>query len=790
VHILCKRKVGSDMVNPSLYMYIDSLLIGSALSLIAIGFLIFFKRFIQENSFIYQISIATIVASIVVIGDMAILNPSFLFVREFMLFLLTFITSYVMMFAIKIDYEHIGLVMLPSIIIGIGIVLIHGIVPIMSLFNEGINLNIMLLLSTVSFAILWSFVAIRFIIQVAYSNLKRFHWIIIGSICLGISFISIRYSILISTNIYNLQHDQLSQSLDLSILPFTLIVFSVLTIELVISIMSEKLRNRQQKMYETLLDNSAVAIIVTDNEGFVLNANKTIFKMTGYKDRELIGQSFFEYLYANVEGKERLAEEFYGLTEKDLEVTFNKKNYNKIELNVSFVPIKERNIVTGWYIILKDISEQIQMKKSVDFLTENDLLTGLSNMHTFKKYLQQKIDYKEKMAVLMIDIDRFKRINETKGHQIGDSLLKRISRRLSTCLGDEFFIARTGGDEYSVIIHNYESLTELKKISYKLISAISKPYNIKNEDIFLTSSIGITLFPEDGDSVQQLLKHASTALLRAKEEEERISFYSNEHSAIHDNRFELETELRKANIQKEFKLFYQPQLDLKTGKISGVEALLRWYHPEKGVISPDVFIPIAEEIGLIRKLGEWVIFQACKQNKKWQDDGFPKIRMSINLSMAQFYDKRFIQKLKMILNKTQLDPKYLDIEITESMTMKDLPYSIQKFKKLKSLGVLLSIDDFGKGYSSFHHLKVIPIDRIKIDKSFIKDIEENSDGKAIIGSILSLSKQLRLTSVAEGVENNQQEQILLKLNCNEIQGYYYSPPLQSNEMKRFLSVYR
>jgi diguanylate cyclase (GGDEF)-like protein/PAS domain S-box-containing protein len=774
------------MKNPSILLYIDALFIGAAASLFLIGYLLHLKQNnLGKNNYLTYGT--AVVVSIFVLAY-SFLNSEIPYQPGELLLVavISFIMLLTIFFSTQKEYANIAYVIFPAFIIGSGFVIAFGTQAFYSILNGNGEIKLLLLLSTYLFSILTMFVGIRFFLQISQSELKQVHWVIIGSCALGFSITSLRFSVLASVDVTSPFQSQVASD-DLSIMPFTLMIFCIIVMELVISIVSENTRNLNRKMFDALLNNQAIAILTTDNEGIILHANQTTFKITGYKPIELKGLSFADYVVKNSKESRKIVSFSKLVTSDDTHFSINKKNKSHIDLQFHYIPLKKKNQVIGWYIIIKDITAHKKMEEDMNYLIDHDILTGLSNRKAFQEQIYNKVNAQEQFTVFVLGIDRFKRVNEMKGHIIGDALLKQISERLLSLTRKEDRLSRVGGDEYAFLLNHSNQLLA-KKYAAKIIEAMKKPFIIAGEEYFLTCSVGISIYPENGSSAETLLKHAASALERAKDERIEVCVYSDVLSIKKENRYQIENDLRKVKFSKEFKVYYQPQMDLRTGKISGVEALIRWQHPVKGLIPPDKFIPIAEEMGMIKKIGEWVLYEACKQNKRWQKEGLPKLRVSVNLAMEQFYDENFINKLKYILKKTELDPKYLDLEITESMALKDLSYSLNTFNQIKKLGVQLSIDDFGKGYSSFHHLKVIPIDRIKIDKSFVKDVPDNKEAKVIIRSILTLAKNLKLTSVAEGVENITQENILRELNCNELQGYFYSPPIQAKELRRILTV--
>jgi diguanylate cyclase (GGDEF)-like protein len=388
--------------------------------------------------------------------------------------------------------------------------------------------------------------------------------------------------------------------------------------------------------------------------------------------------------------------------------------------------------------------------------------------------------------VLFLDLDRFKKINETLGHDIGDKLLLEVAKRLEKCVRKSDTVARLGGDEFSVILDDLQDTKFVAVVARKILNTLSKPIFIEDYELYATSSIGISLFPDDSEDVDGLMRCADTAMYRAKEAgKNNYQYYT---ADMNTRAFEfllLESGLRKALDNDELVVFYQPVIDLSTSKLIGMEALLRWQHPEKGMISPGDFIPLAEETGLIEPIGDWVLRAACEQNKQWQDDGYPAVKVSVNMSARQFSKKNLVENISNILEETGLKPEYLGIEITESVIMQDVKSTISKLQKLHKMGISLAIDDFGTGYSSLSYLKLFPINDLKIDRSFVFNITTDSTDAAIAASVIVLAHSMNLNVVAEGVETKEQLEVLRKQGCDYVQGFLFSRPLSAKEFVPF-----
>jgi diguanylate cyclase (GGDEF)-like protein len=391
---------------------------------------------------------------------------------------------------------------------------------------------------------------------------------------------------------------------------------------------------------------------------------------------------------------------------------------------------------------------------------------------------------------LFLDADRFKTINDTLGHDAGDDLLKQIATRLTACLRAGDTVSRLAGDEFAVVLPSVENAIDTRHLAQRLLDCFVEPFRLKEQRIYITASIGVTLYPGDATTVEGLLKNADTAMYRAKDAgRNNYQFYSTDMHTHAVERLKLENALRGATERGELVLHYQPLVDLKSGQIEGMEALLRWNHPELGLVPPLEFIPLAEETGLIIPIGEWVLRSACAQTRAWQAAGLPPLRLSVNLSARQF-QKDLVGMVASVLEETGLEPKYLELELTESVVMKNPEAAVATLDALDRMGVRLSIDDFGTGYSSLSYLKRFPIDTLKVDRSFVRDIPGDADDMLITTGIIGLAHSLGIQVVAEGVETSAQLSFLRAQNCDAMQGYYFSKPLPAPAFAQLLSERR
>ena len=412
----------------------------------------------------------------------------------------------------------------------------------------------------------------------------------------------------------------------------------------------------------------------------------------------------------------------------------------------------------------------------------HDQLTGLANRLLFNERLSLALanahQNAEMLAVIFLDLDRFKNVNDTLGHPVGDLLLQGVSRRLTNCLRVGDSIARWGGDEFTVLLYNINSHEEATLICQKIIQSLSSPFDLDGLELYTKASLGIALAPYDGEDAETLLKNADAAMYKAKQRgRNNYQFYTRAIGSKVSEELNLENQLYKALKKSEFVLHYQPQINLNTGKIVGMEALVRWQHPERGLIFPDRFIPLAEETGFICQIDEWVMRAACLQNREWQLLGLPPMRIAVNLSCRQFLQPNTVQTIAEILSETELNPEYLEIEITETIAMTDVNFTVSVLQQLQEMGIHISLDDFGTGYSSLWSLKNLPLNNLKIDKSFVADLQEGSSGATIVKVAIALGQGLNLQVIAEGVETAEQLAFLQSLHCEIGQGYFFSKPI-------------
>ncbi|SJZ89105.1 sensor domain-containing protein [Selenihalanaerobacter shriftii] len=441
--------------------------------------------------------------------------------------------------------------------------------------------------------------------------------------------------------------------------------------------------------------------------------------------------------------------------------------------------------------IMVDITKRKQMEEKITHMAYHDSLTNLPNRNLLNeelnKLLKEAKNNQEKLAIIFLDLDRFKLVNDTIGHDAGDLVLKKAAKRLIECTREDDIVSRFGGDEFVIIMKEIER-KQVKKVVNRIIREFSKPLNINEYEIIITPSIGISVYPEDGNNVDELIRYADIAMYSNKNEKKvDYKFYDSNLNVILLQKAKIENRLRNAIENNELRLHYQPQVNLNTGEVIGVEALIRWQNSELGHVSPGEFIPIAEESGLIKPIGKWVLQTACKQNKAWQDAGLPPMNMSVNVSRSQLFNKGFLNTVNQVIERTQLDPKYLELEITES-SRNDIEELISMLKQLKEIGFKIALDDFGTGYSSLSILDDIPLDNLKIDRSFIQDISKDKNKTALVKNIINIGNDLNLNIIAEGIETTEQHNFLKQNNCNIGQGYLFERPVSGEKIEQLLNV--
>jgi diguanylate cyclase (GGDEF)-like protein len=452
------------------------------------------------------------------------------------------------------------------------------------------------------------------------------------------------------------------------------------------------------------------------------------------------------------------------------------------ELHIAPVRDLTGAATTHFVSVINDISDRINYQKALEHQANHDSLTGLANRNLLNDRIEQAIAWAKRnglvMGVMLLDLDHFKLVNDGSGHLVGDALLKEVAKRLSACVRETDTVARLGGDEFVIVLTDLPNPDDVGQVAEKIQSALSRPVELVGREVFITASIGVSLYPRDGDHGEILLRYADIAMYRVKEHgRNSVRQFVPEMGSSAISRLDMEGAMRRALERGEFLLHYQPKIDLASRRIVGVEALVRWQHPQIGLVHPIEFIRLAEETGLILPLGEWVLAEACRQQVAWRAMGLPPLKIAVNMSARQFRQDDLAQRVAAVFSQTGADTSHVILELTESMVMHDVDSALATLRALKGLGLSLSLDDFGTGYSSLSYLRRFPIDELKIDRSFISDIYTNTDDAAIAGAIVAMARSLALLVVAEGVETLDQAETLAHMGCDQVQGFYFSRPL-------------
>ncbi len=559
-----------------------------------------------------------------------------------------------------------------------------------------------------------------------------------------------------------------------------------------------KTPQQDQKLAAAVFDCALDGIFITDTNGKILAANASASRITGYPNNELLGQNprILKSDYHNEQFYQSLWQSVHENNQWQGEIWNKRKNGQIYPQWLSISPIKNnQGEVLNYIGLFIDISKQKEAEKRLIHQANHDKLTGLPNRDLFLDRLNVAIlqarRRHQKIAILFIDLDHFKFINDTFGHSQGDTVIQKVASRLKTSLRENDTLARMGGDEFTVILQDFDAPHDVELTANRIFSCLDKPFYFNDKEVYISSSIGVSLFPEDGLSAEILMKRADAAMYSAKNNgRKQLHFFHSGLEGYSSQRLEMERLLRRALEHNEFLIHYQPQFDLNSGQLVGAEALLRWQQPGSGLIPPDQFIPLAEENGMILPIGEWVLKEVCEQACRWQQAGWSHFRLAANLSARQFSQTGLSAIIRAILNDSGLDPRYLELELTETAAMQHVDAALQTLTTLKQTGISLSIDDFGTGYSSLNYLKQFPIDRLKIDRSFIADITHSSNDAAIVVATISLANCMGLKVIAEGVETEEQLHFLKLHGCHEAQGFLLGRPVPADEFGTHLSKAR
>ncbi len=553
-----------------------------------------------------------------------------------------------------------------------------------------------------------------------------------------------------------------------------------------------------EQRYKSLFDHNPDLIYSMDLTGMITSVNASLTRMLGYRQPEVLKTTAITYV--SEEDKLKVSNCF-NLTIHGQTQCFTAKLYHKkghaLEFCITNLPIIVNGEVVGVYGIGKNVTKQKEAEEKIVHLAFHDLLTGLPNRMLFEQHLEnclrKTMENGEKAAVVFIDLDQFKMINESLGHQAGDHFLKYAAKQLKKRIGRQCMLSRYAGDEFMVVINELSGVEEAGRVSEKLSETLAVPLIYNDQEFVLTASMGISIYPDDGLTPDVLIKNAGIALHRAKAKGRgEREFFKGEMNEFTIERLAMESFLRNAIPKGELSLYFQPQISLDDGKVIALEALVRWNHPRLGIVSPGNFIPLAEETGLIGNIGRWVLNEACQQLKKWHETMNSEISISVNVSGRQFQKLDFVYEVKEALQRSKIDPRFLHLELTESMMVENVQYGINIMKELKELGIKISIDDFGTGYSSLSYLKDFPIDILKIDQSFIRNLtksDHSSTDAAIVRAIITICKGLSVTALAEGVETKQQLLVLKDYGCDHVQGFFIGKPVCAAEIEELFHTY-
>jgi diguanylate cyclase (GGDEF)-like protein/PAS domain S-box-containing protein len=541
------------------------------------------------------------------------------------------------------------------------------------------------------------------------------------------------------------------------------------------------------------------AVVCTDISGNITFLNLVAEKMTGWTWKEATGLPMAEvFKIIDATSRENTPNPMERAMEQNRTVHLPvncilvRRDGFEIPIEDSVAPIHNREgQPTGAVIVFRDVSAARAMVVQMTHSAEHDFLTGLPNRMLLNDRANQAIvlasRHSKKVAVLFLDLDGFKHINDSLGHTIGDKLLQSIAKRLVNCVRTSDTVSRQGGDEFVVLLSEMEQSEDAAISALRILQAVAEAHTIDQHDLHVTTSIGVSVFPDDGKDAETLIKNADTAMYQAKENgRQSYQFFRPAMNVRAVERQSIEENLRRALERQEFSLHYQPKINLRTGEITGAEALLRWTHPVRGPVSPAQFIPVAEDCGLILPIGQWVLREACKQARAWVDADLPLASIAVNISSMEFRDDNFLESVFTILGETGLDPKSLELELTESVLMKRAESAASVLKTLRARGVQIAVDDFGTGYSSLSYLRKFPIDALKIDQSFVRQITSTPDDTTIVTAVISMGRSLKLRVVAEGVETQEELAFLQARHCDEAQGYYFSRPVLPQQFAKLL----
>ena len=549
------------------------------------------------------------------------------------------------------------------------------------------------------------------------------------------------------------------------------------------AVRSARAQSAAERFARDIIDNAGDGIAVYDRELRCVLWNEFMQELTGLEALSVIGRPAAELFPQEQQVEEMLRRALAGETASSPDLQFERRWVSAV-----YRPyVDDTGEISGVIALVRDITERKAAEQQIEYQAYHDALTGLANRRLFQEHLSLALALAQRreniVAVLFLDLDHFKVINDSLGHSIGDALLQHVAGRLKNAVREGDTVARVGGDEFTIVLQELKNAQEAAIVAQKVLRTIAAPMDISGHRLYITTSIGITLFPNDGEDAETLLKNADAAMYRAKSEgRNNYQMSTRELSRSTHERMTVESGLHLALEAGEFALMYQPQIEVETMDVVGMEALLRWRHPERGVILPDEFIRVAEERGLILPIGDWVLRQACLDVRRFHERGMPHFRVAVNLSARQFRDPSLASSVESALRDSGIPPQTLELEITESMAMENVKLTIATLERFRGIGVAIAIDDFGTGHSSLSYLKRFPIDALKIDRSFVADLPDKFEDAAIVSSVIQLANGLGMRVVAEGVETSEQLEFLREAGCREVQGFYFSYPAVIEEL--------
>lgn len=554
--------------------------------------------------------------------------------------------------------------------------------------------------------------------------------------------------------------------------------------------LEKNLRENEEKYRAVVRQLSEGIILVDPISKQIIEANQAYCTLVGYSNEQILTLKIYDVLANDPEVHDsiirKVQKDHLNLIQESIHRHRN-GNLIDVEVNISAIYYGAKEYIC---YSVRDITERKMAQEMLSYQACHDLLTQLGNRNLFNEQLYKAIArsqrYKSQLGVIFIDLDRFKNINDTLGHDIGDRFLQEVAIKIKNCLRSADIIARWGGDEFTILLSEVKHPQDATIVAKRIFNTLKQPILISQYQLYCHLSMGIAIYPQDGETPEILLKNADIALYRSKDAGgNQYQYYNSSMNLRNTELLQMETSLYQAIKENQLHLYYQPQVNISTGKITGMEALIRWQHPELGMVSPAQFIPIAEETGFINNIGEWVLFTACKQNKEWQNLGLPPIKIAVNLSPRQC-QPNLVPSLKNILRETKLKPEYLELEITETSIIIHPDLTKEILEELTEIGVSISMDDFGSGYSSVGYLKKFPFQKIKIDQSFVRELKNEPSDLAIISAVITLGKGFNLQVVAEGIENQEQAELLKRLECEIMQGYFFSRPLPVKDATNFI----